>query len=52
MNRTEIFTADNLEELQEFINAWCGKYNLDPLSVSIAMHELTYIAAVVVKERE
>ena len=54
MNRVELFESNKLSCLQNFINDWCKKSNVEPLSVSVGYnpHNLVtpHFAAVVVKE--
>ena len=52
MQRVEIFSDENLNDLQTVINAYCESLCLEPLAVSISTYDKNgeYIAAVVVKE--
>ena len=52
MQRIEIFSDEDLNELQTEINTYCSGLHLKPLSVSISTDSKSgeYIAAVVVKE--
>ena len=52
MQRVEIFSDENLNDLQTVINAYCESLCLEPLAVSISTDDKNgeYIAAVVVKE--
>ena len=51
MQRVEIFSDENLNDLQTVINAYCESLCLEPLAASISTDkDGEYIAAVVVRE--